>query len=170
MHVPDANTRSATSASILPPDGALIRVTESRRKILWVGAAGFGFVGFSVIISAIQVERPIAILPALVAGGLIVVSFRLPLSGVILERTGLKGRNLWWTYRWRWYEIERFELRQRGDTPRFQVHTRDGKVRGFLGFFSRTPEEERRAEELFQALQHRLREEQGQRYDGSMPD
>jgi hypothetical protein len=162
MQESDKATQAIMSTSILPSDGTIIRVSEWRRQILWVGTVVFGFVGFSVVISAIQIGRPLAIIPALIAVGVIVASIRMPLGGIILERTGVKARSLWWTYRWHWNEIERFELRKRGETPRFRVHLKDGNVRGFLGFFARTPEEEARAKELFQALQDRLQIERSQ--------
>jgi hypothetical protein len=162
MQATDENMESAEAASALPSDGKIIRVSEWRKNFLWLGAFVFGFVGLSVVVSAIQIGRPSALLPALTAIGVIVASFRMPIGGVILERSGIKARNLLRTYRWQWNEIERFELRERGETPRLRIHLRDGQTKGFPGFFARTPAEEARAKELIQALQDRLQSEQSQ--------
>jgi hypothetical protein len=147
---------AAAGSSVLPPYGQIIRVSDWRRRLLWFCAVGFGFLGISVIISAAQLGRPLALFPALVALAVIVVSARLPICGVILEQWGVKGRNIWRTYRWQWGEIERFELRDRRDSPRFRIRLCDGRIKGFPGFFAQTPAEEARAKELFQALQDRL--------------
>src|SRR3954454_14306701 len=158
----DEKMRATEPASVLPSDGTIIRVSDWRRKLLWSCAAGFAVVGFSVIVSAIQVGRPLAIVPALFAVGVIFTSVRMPLSGVVLEQTGVKARGLWRTYRWRWDEIERFELRERGEPPRFRIHLRDGRTKGFSGFFARSPEQEERGQALFKALEKRLEDETGE--------
>lgn len=81
------------------------------------------------------------------------------LSGVIFESQGVKARTVWRTYHWAWDEIERFELRDRGEVPRFQIHLRDGTTQGFLGFFARSSTQEARGQALFEALANRLETE-----------
>jgi hypothetical protein len=144
----------------LPPDGTIIRVSPWRRQIFWVGAAGMGFLALCVISYAVQIGRPAVALEAIGVFLMGLASARWAICGVAIDSSGLKARSTFRTFNWRWDEIERFELRERGETPRFQVHLKNGKVRGFLGFFARSPEEEERARELFQALQTRLRMEQ----------
>lgn len=104
-----------------------------------------------------------AAIPALISAGVIYASIRMPLSGVILEQRGVKARSLWRTYHWQWDEIEKFELRNRGETPRFRVHLTDGSSKGFLGFFARSPEQEKKGQLLFEALEERLEREHAKR-------
>jgi hypothetical protein len=152
-----------TPSTKLPPDGTIIRVSPWRRQIFWLGAVGMGVLTVGVVIHAMQISRPAAALESLgfVLFGLALA--RMAICGVIVEGSGIKARSTFRTYRWRWEEIERFELRKRGETPRFRVHMRDGKVRGFLGFFARSSEEEARAQELFEALEDRLQAERSRR-------
>jgi hypothetical protein len=84
---------------------------------------------------------------------------RMAVSGIVLESRGVKARTTWWTYHWRWDEIESFELRKRGEGRRFRIHLCDGRVRGFLGFFARSAEQEARGRALFEELEERLKAE-----------
>lgn len=144
----------------LPPDGTLIRVSQWRRRMAWIPTVLYALFALWSPVYAIQEGVPAAMLIGVLGFGFAAaVSARMALGGVILEPNGVKARNIWRTYHWRWDEIERFELRQRGEVPRFRIHLRDGKVRGFLGFFARSPAQEARGQAFFKALQERLRAE-----------
>lgn len=150
------------STAILPPDGTIIRVSQWRQQIAWIPTVLYGLFALWSPVFAAQKGSPLAgrIIGVLGFGFAAAVSARMALSGVMIEHEGIKARSAWWTSHWRWEEIERFELRARGELPRFRVHLRDGQVRGFLGFFARSPVQEARSKELFRALEQRLRAEQ----------
>lgn len=156
-----ATDSHAVESVDLPPDGTLIRVSPWRGQVMWVGTTVFVFIDISVLIKVIELGRLAGVLPALACMFSAIIAIRMPLSGVILERDGVKARNIWWTYHWRWNEIERFELRERGETPRFQIHLCDDGTKGFLGFFARSPSQEERGRALFRALERRLEAERG---------
>jgi hypothetical protein len=149
------NKRSAADVT-LPPDGTLIRVGTWRIKVAWVGTFIIGLIVLSVLVQAIQIGRPVALLSALAGIFGLAVFIRIPLSGVIIEAQGVKARSVWWTYQWRWGEIERFELRDKGEKPRFRIRLRDGRTKGFVGFFTQSQSEEERGRALFKALEERL--------------
>lgn len=92
------------------------------------------------------------------------MSARMALSGVSATAQGVRARSTWWTYSWCWDEVERFELRERGEVPRFRVHLRKGgRVHGFPGFFARSREQEARGRALFRELEKRLEAEHERR-------
>jgi hypothetical protein len=153
------NKQSTVNTS-LPPDGTLIRVGTWRVKVAWVGTSIIGLIVLSVLIQAIQIGRPVALLSALAAIFGLAVFVRMPLSGVIFEAQGVKARSVWWTYQWQWDEIERFELRDKGEKPRFRIRLRNGRTKGFVGFFTQSQSEEERGRALFSALEERLEVEQ----------
>lgn len=144
----------------LPSNGTIVRVAAWRRQGLWFCSAAAASLAICVIVYAVSSGRPVAATGALgylaFAGGLT----RGAMSGVVVEENGIKARNIWKTYHWRWDEIDRFELREKGENPRFQVHLRNGQVRGFLGFYARSDEEEARAQHLAESLQVRLERDQ----------
>ena len=152
--------RLAPQTQDLLPEGAIVRVTPWRRQIFWVGAAIMGFLAAYILIYALRSGRPVVALGMLGYGLFGLALARTAICGVIVESSGIRARSTFRTYQWRWAEIRRFELRERGETPRFRVHLQNGQVRGFLGFFARTPAEETRAKELFEAMQARLQAEQ----------
>jgi hypothetical protein len=119
-----------------------------------------GVIAVLVLVHAVQIGRPAAILQGLPYAILAAFIARGAMNGVIVEPWGVKARTTFRTYRWRWDEIERFELREKGETPRFRVHLRNGRARGFLGFYARTAAEEEKSQALFKALEERLETEQ----------
>jgi hypothetical protein len=159
-----------TEASILPLDGTIIRVSQWRRQMAWVPAVFYAF--FAVCSAAYALQKGVpaaALLGVLGFGFAAVLSARAALSGVILESGGVKARGTWRTYYWRWEEIECFELRERGEMPRFRIRLRNGKTPGFRGFFARSPEQEARGQALFRALEARLEaERQAPQSDGDI--
>lgn len=150
--------RSATVAG-LPPDGTLLRIGMWRVKIMWAGTIVIGLIALSVLIEAIQIGSPAAFLSALAAIFASGVFIRMPLSGVLFEQQGVKARTVWRTYKWRWNEIECFELREKGEKPRFRIRLRDGRTKGFVGFFTQSQAEEERGQALFRAAESRLEAE-----------
>lgn len=158
--MPEATSNNrVVDGTSLPPDGTLIRVSPWRRQVMWVGIVVLVFVDISVLVKVIELGRLVGVLPALASVFSAIVAIRMSLSGVMLLSGGVKARNIWWTYHWQWNEIERFELRERGETPRFRIRLRDGKVKGFLGFFARSSSQEERGQALFRALEKRLEDE-----------
>jgi hypothetical protein len=155
--------RGLTDDSLLPPDGTIIRVSDWRRQALWAATAIFASFAASLVVYTIQVQEPAILLGALGYGCGAALFGRGALQGVILEPDGIKARGTLRTYQWRWDEIEHFELRERGETPRFRVHLRNGTTKGFLGFFSRTAEQESKARMMLKALDERLKVEQERR-------
>jgi hypothetical protein len=153
-----ADRRNAVDAN-LPPDGTPIRIGAWRVKVIWAGTVVVGLIALSVLIEAIQIHNFMALLSAAAAMLALVVFVRMPLSGVIFEKRGVKARTVWRTYRWRWYEIESFELREKGEKPRFRVRLRNGQTMGFVGFFTQTDAEEKEGQALFRAVQTRLEAE-----------
>jgi hypothetical protein len=160
---PEATEQDAQrKESSLPPDGTIIRVSPRRRQTRWIGAGLFGLFAFCVTLYAFQAGRPTLALASL---GYVLAAFgfgRLALGGVVLGDR-VRARSFFKTFTWQWEEIKRFELRQRGETPRLRVHLKDGTTRSFLGFFAQTSSEEARADELLEALQVRLQNEQARR-------
>lgn len=150
----------ATGTLDLPQDGTIIRVSQWRRQVTWIPSAIFAFLASGTLIEFIHESQPIAALFGPVSLGFCAAGFaRMALAGVILEPYGVKARTFWRTYRWNWDEIERFELRKRGEMPRFQIHLTDGHTKGFLGFFARSPNQEARGAALFRAMEQRLETE-----------
>lgn len=165
-----ATDAPSTETSILPPDGTIIRVSQWRGQMAWIPAALYAF--FAVWSAAYAIQKGVpaaALLGVLGFGFAAVLSARMALSGVILESRGIKARGTWRTYDWRWEEIEGFELRERGEMPRFRIHLRNGKTLGLRGFFARSSEQEARGQALFRALEARLEaERQMPQDDGSI--
>jgi hypothetical protein len=150
----------AMQSTILPPDGTILRVSQWRRQSGWIPTAIFAFLAIGTLIEVVQESHPVSALVGPLGLGLVALGFaRMSLSGVILESQGVKARTVWRTYHWTWDEIERFELRDRGEVPRFQIQLRDGTTRGFLGFFARSPAQEAKGQALFEALRNRLETE-----------
>ncbi|MET0557517.1 MAG: hypothetical protein ABW065_02430 [Solirubrobacterales bacterium] len=147
----------------LPPDGTLLRIGTWRTKVMWTAAVVIGMIALSVLIQAIQISSPGAFVAALAAVFSVGVFVRMPLSGVQFEQKGVKARTAWRTYRWLWSEIECFELREKGQRPRFQICLRDGRTKGFVGFFTQSQAEEERAQALFEAAESRLKTEHAKR-------
>jgi hypothetical protein len=147
-----------TEGKALLPEGEILRVSPWRRHALWVIAAAAAALSAFALVQALQgggaASLPRGLAYAIFAGFLA----RGAINGVIVEPWGIKARDTFRTYQWRWEEIERFELRAKGETPRFRVHLRNGEVRAFLGFYARAAEEER-AWTLFRALEERLEAE-----------
>lgn len=113
-----------------------------------------------VLVYAIRASQPAALIMTAGYGLFAFVLARGALGGIVLSADGVKARSTWRTYHWRWDEIKNFELREKGETPRLRVHLTNGRVHGFLGFYARTKEDEERGQELFAALEERLKREQ----------
>lgn len=148
------------SGALLPEDGTIIRVSPWRRQLLWLGAALLIFINFSVVVQAIHIGRPIALVPVAVCVLATVIAFRIPMSGFVLEADGVRARSVWRNYFWRWDEIDRFELRERGEPRRLKIHLCDGSRYGFSGFFARSTAQEERGRSLLVSLEERLKSEQ----------
>jgi hypothetical protein len=149
--------------TVLPPDGKLIIVSQWRRQITWGVFILFALCDLSIAIVAFTLGNLNGF--ALGLACLLFAAFSLlaPMTGLSLERQGIRVRMALWTYHWSWNQVARFELKPRGYIPRLRIHLRDGrvkKVRG--GFFTRRPEEEERAQALVNALEERLKAEQGE--------
>lgn len=143
----------------LPAEGTIIRVSAWRRQVLWALACLPIIFAVCVLVFAIKSGQPAASLIIAVYGLFAFVLARGALGGIVLSENGIKARSTWRTYRWRWNEIEKCELRKKGETPRFRVHLVNGRVHGYLGFYARTQEDEERGQELFAALEERLARE-----------
>lgn len=158
-------SHDSTASVSLPPDGTIVRVSPWRHYALW--APVFIYIAFTIFgpIYALNRGKPAASVFSVVFAFLVIVSVRMARSGVMLAKDGVTGRTTWRTYRWAWEDIERFELRKRGEVPRFQIHLKSGRSYGFRGFFARTPEEEARGAALLKALEERLESEQTRRAD-----
>jgi hypothetical protein len=76
--------------------------------------------------------------------------------GLEVKDGGVRVRLMFWTYRWRWDEIERFDLRGTVYTPSLRVTLKDGTERGIVGLAARTRGEKERAERIFTELNRRL--------------
>lgn len=146
--------------SILPPDGTIIYVSVWRQTIAWF------FFGW-LALGSLYVAVVAALLGSLAGFGLAIGALanagfcgRAAMAGVSLEQRGVKLRTPWWTYRWRWDEVDRFELKPRGYIPRLRIHLRNGRSKRAIGFFARGTKEEERCQALFQALETRLKMEQ----------
>lgn len=147
--------------SVLPPDGKLIYITPWRREIAGACLLLLGLMNLSLGITALLLGKPAGILLGLFSFAMAAFSIRAAMGGLMLEQSGVKLRTPVWTYRWEWSEVECFELKPRGYTPRLRIHLRSGrvkKVRG--GFFAGTPSEEKRCQAFFRALEARLEREQ----------
>lgn len=150
ISTPDEN------AHILPPDGTLIYVAEWRRLMTWgvfgVFACGSGSIAIGGLILGSTAGAGLAI------GSLATAVFcvRAAMTGLSLERNGIRLRTMPRTYHLSWDEIDRFELKPRGYPPRFRIHLRDGRVKKARGFSASLPKEEERLQALFRALEVRL--------------
>jgi hypothetical protein len=143
--------------SRLPPDGTIIRANEKRRQVLWVPVIIYALLGIYVIGFAIdRGSLPAAAVGVVIFGGVVALSVQTARNGIVLSSRGIKARG-WRTRKWSWEEIDHFELRERGQRPRFLVHLRNGESHGVVGFFGRSEEEEERAQRLHGALAERLR-------------
>jgi hypothetical protein len=80
-------------------------------------------------------------------------------TGIVLSPAAFKGRNLLWTYKWRWNEIEDFSLRPVKEQYRLRVRLRDGTEVGVTGLEVRSNEEDPAAQVLFGGLKARLEAE-----------
>jgi Bacterial PH domain len=78
------------------------------------------------------------------------------MAGILVESEGIKARKANGTSRWRWDEIERLELRERGERRRLRVHLRNGTTEKLSGFFAWSEKEEVKSQALFRALEERL--------------
>jgi len=148
-----------TERQIVPADGTIIRISEWRRQVLWAVAVVPAFFAICVLVYAIRASQPAALIMTAGYGLFAFVIARGALGGIVLGADGVKARSTWRTYHWQWDEIEKFELRKKGETPRLRVHLTNGRVHGFLGFYARTQEDEERGQELFAALEARLEKE-----------
>jgi hypothetical protein len=146
----------------LPPDGTPIRVSPRGAQVAWISAAIYALLAIGVASYGIQIGRPIvgfAFLGFVLAA---VSSLRNVKSGIVLGVEGVTGRGRWWrTDRWRWDEIDHFELREQDEKLRLRVHLCNGEAKKFAGFSTRSLEEEERAQALIRALRMRLESEQG---------
>jgi len=149
--------------SPLPPDGTIVYVSPWRRRIAWVCTAGFVYLNLAVAIKSLQLGGLVGIGLVFFSAILIVFVVRLPLSGMILGPQGIKVRSAWWTNNWCWDEISRFELLERGNSPRLRIHLRNGRIKKAVGFFARSPAQEERCQAMFRALEERLEAEQAKR-------
>jgi len=149
--------RNKEGSSILPPDGHLIYVSLWRRQVASACLAMFSLLYLSVGISAFAIGTLTGVTLGVVCLVMAVISVRATLSGLMLEDEGMRLRTPLRTYRWKWNEIERFDLRPRGYSPRFRIHLRDGRIRKVRGgFFAKQAKEEERLQALFEALAARL--------------
>lgn len=148
--------------SVLPPDGRLIRVSQWRQQIVWLCFGGFALLYVNAAVHAFLAGSVYGVLLGLgllVGGG---ISLRVPTTGLILEKQGVKVRSPLWTRHYAWGEIGCFELVGHPVSPymhRLRIHLLDGGVKKARGFFARGHDEEARQKILFQALQERLRHE-----------
>jgi len=144
------------NASVLPPDGTLIYVSEWRQTAGWIVFGWFGLGSLSIAVVAPFLGSIAGFGIAL--GALVNAAFcaRAAMTGISLEPGGMRLRTVLRTYHWTWNEIERFELKPRGYIPRLRIHLRDGRVKKSRGFFARRRSEEERCQALFQALVERL--------------
>jgi hypothetical protein len=94
---------------------------------------------------------------------------RAAIAGMVLDNDGIKVRGAIRTNRWRWDEVERFELQEQGSKPRLRVYLIDGTTQGIYGFYARSVEEEARSQALFRALEERLEAEQAKRTNARSP-
>jgi hypothetical protein len=127
----------------------------------WIPTALLACVSITLLVKIVQNGYPVTALIGPLGTGLSAIGFaRVSMSGIITESWGIKARNTLRTYSWRWDEIDHFELRARGEVPRFRVHLSDGRIQGFLGFFARSTEQEERGQAFFRELAKRLEVEQ----------
>lgn len=160
MDANEVEAQGAIGRTVLPPDGAIVEVSPWRRQLGWIVAAVFLSIDAVILINAIKIASLAAAGLGLFAIALAVFAVRMPLSGLTLSNEGIQLRSAWWTYRWRWEEVGRFELRDRGNIPRLRIHLRNGKVQKARGFTARKPTEEERCRALFDALEERRQREQ----------
>lgn len=140
----------------LPPNGTLLRVGTWRIKGHVVRGRRNRLIALSVLFQAVQIGGPAALLSAFATIFAFGVFVRMPLGEIAFEQQGVKARTVWRTYQWRWSEIESFELREKGERPRFRICLRDGRQKGFVGFFTQSQAEEEFGQALFRAAKDRL--------------
>ena len=166
---PDARTirtgasdeSSKGTAATLPPDGHLVYASSFRYQVTWAAFGLFALMDLAIAVTAFALGTVAG--AALGTACLILAawSLRIPTTGLVLEKDGIRLRTAFWTYRWDWHEIRRFELKPRGNIPRFRIHLCDGQTKKARGFFARGPSEEERSQALVAALVDRLKAEQG---------
>jgi len=81
---------------------------------------------------------------------------RVAALGLKVNDWGILVRSMFWTSRWRWDEIERFDLQGTVYTPSLRVTLKDGRERGVVGLAARTTGEQERAEKISVELNRRL--------------
>jgi hypothetical protein len=155
----DMSGEETNGAEVLPPDGSPLRANEWRQQVLWVVCACVGVLTVLVAASVIDGGHPAGLLAVAGYGLFAVVLARAAMAGLLLDDEGIKARKAIKTYRWRWDEVERLELREQGDRRRLRVHLRDGTTHKLSGFFAWSAKEETKSQELFRALQTRLDQE-----------
>lgn len=150
---------SIDSGATLPPDGTLLCANKWRRQVLWIVCASAGVLTGLVAASVIDRGHPVSLLAVAGYGIFSVILARAAMAGIVLESDGIKARKAVKTWRWRWDEIERLELREPGERLRLRVHLRDGTIHKLSGFFAWSTKEEAEARALFRALQARTDQE-----------
>lgn len=151
--------RAKDSIGALPPDGTPLRANEWRRQALWIVCACVGILTVLVAVSAIDRGHPAGLLAVGGYGLFTAVLARAAMAGILVESEGIKARKAIGTSRWQWDEIERLELRERGERRRLRVHLRNGTIHKLSGFFAWSEKEECKSQALFRALEGRLEDE-----------
>lgn len=153
-------TKNLPEAPLLPPNGAVIRVSPWRQQLSWIAAAVYAFLGVGMLIEIISRGSPVAALVGPLGVGIAAaISVRMTTQGASLDPQGIKVRGAFRTRLWHWNEIDHLELRKRGSIPRLRIHLSNGEAIKAVGFFARSPAEEERGQALFTALEERLEAE-----------
>jgi hypothetical protein len=148
------------TTDILPPNGHLVYASSVRHQITWLAFGWFALIDLVVAATALALGSFAGVALGVGCVVLAIWSLRIPTTGLVLEEHGIRLRTAFWTYKWHWDEVRRFELKPRGYIPRFRIHLTDGRIKKAGGFFARRPTEEERSQALVAALTDRLRAEQ----------